>query len=80
MNGVKVNEVRAIATVTLLLDDERWHACIDVDAGLGGMSVDWVAAPGVPPGVLLNRAIKWADDRGLRVGTIHVDILKDVVE
>ena len=66
---------KRVADVSILFHDGRWECEIDVD---GGRSVVWYVKPGALPGVLLNKAVQWASDRGLAISFVTADITKQV--
>ena len=66
---------KKVASVHIFTNDGQWHCEIDVD---GGRSVVWYVKPGALPGVLLNKAVQWASDRGLAISFVTADITKQV--
>lgn len=54
------------------VDGPRWECEISpID---GTKSVIWKMQPGCGPGTLLNKAVRWSEDRGLQLVFVKADV------
>lgn len=63
-----------VAEISIVHFDRRWHLTID---GPDGQAC-WQTVVDGRPGCLLNKALQWANDRGLNVYFVNADITKQV--
>ncbi len=65
-----------VCDVWIIFHDNIWSCTIEPPNGC--RSVVWTMKEGDRPGALLNRALKWAKDRGLDMNFVTANITKQV--